>query len=115
MARKGEKEERTERRREKRGRLRAARRGCGREERGIGQAWAGGGTGKCLQLSCSFKSLPDSRLTARVGRGRAGPHPLPPQYFRGKGMSVGPRNAMVGGGGPGSGSFPGGPDMVPLP
>lgn len=84
MARKGEKEERTERRREERGRLRAAQRGCGREERGIGQAWAGGGTGKCLQLSCSFKSLPDSRLTARVGRGRAGPHPLPPSVLQGQ-------------------------------
>lgn len=40
--------------------------------------------------------LPDSRLTARVGRGRAGLHPLPPQYFRGKGTGgVRPGNAEV--------------------
>lgn len=35
--------------------------------------------------------LPESRLTARVGRGRAGLHPLSPQYFRGKGMGAGPK------------------------
>lgn len=28
--------------------------------------------------------LPDSRLTARVGRGRAGLHPLPPSVLQGQ-------------------------------
>ena len=108
----GEKEERNERRKEGRKTTSAVWEGLWQGEEG-NRAGMGGrrDRGKLPTAVIKFQVfLPDSRLTARVGRGRAGLHPLPPQYFRGKGMSVGPRNTKVEGGGLGSGSFPRDPD-----
>lgn len=108
------KEERSERGRE--GELRAVWEGLRQGGEGK-RAGMGGrrGWGKLPTAVMQLEVfLPDSRLTARVGRGRAGLHPLPPRYFRGKGMGAGPRNTKVEGGGPGSGSFPRGPDGGPF-
>ena len=59
--------------------------------------------------------VPDSRLTAGVGRGRAGLHLLPTSVLRGQRDDGGPRNTKVEGGGPGSGCLPRGPDSPRSP